>query len=86
MVIRDRIYRFVLDASKHKEPTPRLSLTWKPPMGVAQPIPERYLSPTWAPQVLTISTLFPPDDASVGYERGTSISREWFEALVASAI
>lgn len=85
-LVGGQIYRFVLDASKHKEPSPRLSLTWKPPMGIAQPIPERYLSPTWAPQVLTISTLFPPDDASVGYERGTSISREWFEALVASAI
>jgi hypothetical protein len=85
-LVAGQVYRFVLDASKHKEPSPRLSLTWKPPMGVPQPIPERYLSPTWAPQVLAISTQFPPDDASVGYERGTSISREWFEAVVASAI
>lgn len=85
-LVAGQVYRFVLDASRHKEPKAKLSLTWKPPAGVAEPIPERFLSPTWAPQVPLTSTAFPPDDASVGYERGTSISREWFEALIASAI
>jgi hypothetical protein len=85
-LVAGQVYRFVLDASRHKEPKPKLSLTWKPPAGIQGPIPESYLSATWAPTCLTVSTQFPPDDASVGYERGTSISKEWFEALVFSAI
>ena len=85
-LVAGQVYRFVLDASRHKEPKPKLSLTWKPPAGIQGPIPESYLSATWAPACLTVSTQFPPDDASVGYERGTSISKEWFEALVFSAI
>lgn len=85
-LVAGQVYRMVIDASRHKEPKPRLSLTWKPPAGISEPIPERYLSPTWAPQVLVTSVQLPPDDASVGYERGTSVSREWFEAVVASAI
>ncbi|RLT14542.1 MAG: DUF1588 domain-containing protein [Planctomycetota bacterium] len=85
-LVAGQVYRFVLDASKNKEPKARLSLQWKPPSGVLEPIPDSLLSPTWAPQTLLIETPFPPDDASVGYERGTSISRDWFEALIASAI
>ena len=85
-LVAGQVYRLVLDASRHKEPKAKLSLTWKPPSGIQGPIPERYLSPTWAPTCLTVSTPFPPDDASVGYERGTSISKEWFEAVVFSAI
>ena len=85
-LVAGQVYRFVLDASRHKEPKPKLSLTWKPPAGIQGPIPESYLSPSWAPACLSVSTQFPPDDASVGYERGTSISKEWFEALVFSAI
>ncbi|MCY3007789.1 MAG: DUF1588 domain-containing protein [Planctomycetota bacterium] len=85
-LVAGNVYRLVLDASKNKEPKTRLSLQWKPPSGVLEAIPETLLSPTWAPQVLLVETPFPPDDASVGYERGTSISRDWFEALIASAI
>jgi len=42
-------YHIAIDASRSKEPSAKLSIEWKPPFGVRQPIPIRYLSPTWSP-------------------------------------
>ncbi|MGV2338047.1 MAG UNVERIFIED_CONTAM: hypothetical protein LVR18_29550 [Planctomycetaceae bacterium] len=36
--------------------------------------------------MLVVETPFPPDDRSSGYERGTSISKEWDEATTAAAV
>lgn len=79
-------YRFVWDIQHSKEPTSKISLEWRIPGGLRQPIAARYLSPTWSPLQLICSTPFPPDDSSVGYERGRNVSREWYEANVAAAI
>ena len=38
------------------------------------------------PEVFVLQTPFPPDDRSTGYERGTSISKEWEEAATEAAI
>jgi hypothetical protein len=45
-----------------------------------------YLSPAWAGRVAVVSTNFPPDDASEGYERGTEISKAWYEAGTQAAL
>ena len=79
-------YHIAIDASRSKEPSAKLSIEWKPPFGVRQPIPIRYLSPTWSPPQVIVSTSFPPDDRSVGYERGTNISSQWVEATITAAI
>ncbi|MCU0707001.1 MAG: DUF1588 domain-containing protein [Pirellula sp.] len=79
-------YHFHLDIQHSKEPKSRVALEWRMPGGVRQTIPSRYLSPTWSPVQLICSTTFPPDDSSVGYERGRNVSREWYEANVAAAI
>lgn len=79
-------YHFALDIQHSKEPTSKVSLEWRTPGGVRQTIAPRYLSPTWSPIQLICSTSFPPDDSSVGYERGRNVSREWYEANISAAI
>ena len=63
-----------------------IELLWKPPYGVAEVIPERCLSPSPCPETYVLPTSFPPDDASVGYERGSLISQEWFTATTMAAL
>ncbi|MFN9435059.1 MAG: DUF1588 domain-containing protein [Planctomycetota bacterium] len=79
-------YHLALDIQRSKEPRSKVSLEWRMPGGLRQAIAPRYLSPTWSPLQLLCSTSFPPDDASVGYERGRNVSREWYEANVLAAI
>jgi mono/diheme cytochrome c family protein len=63
-----------------------IELCWKPPHGVVETVPERCLLPTESPESFVLTTPFPPDDAAIGYERGTSISPEWLAATTAAAI
>ncbi|MEX2671590.1 MAG: DUF1592 domain-containing protein [Phycisphaeraceae bacterium] len=63
-----------------------LDLKWKKPKHVAEVIPSRYLSPKGSQEVLVVATPFPPEDRSVGYERGTSISKAWHRATTDAAI
>jgi hypothetical protein len=79
-------YHFAVDTSRNKEKSARIAVEWKIPGGVREPIPNHCLLPTWSPRLLVCSTPFPPDDSSVGYERGRNVSREWYEANVAAAI
>ena len=55
-----------------KEKTASIALEWKPPTGVAGPIPPADLSPNRFPETLVISAAFPPDDRSLGWERGNT--------------
>ena len=61
-------------------------LLWKPPHGVAQLIPARNLSPARVSPTFVVTTPFPPDDSSVGYERGVAVSKAWDEAATQAAI
>src|SRR5262245_24550759 len=61
-------------------------LCWKPPHGIDEPIPARNLSPSDMPTRFVLSTPFPPDDRSVGYERGNAISKEWDNATTDAAL
>ncbi len=62
-----------------------ISLEWKPPMRPVEVIADRYLSPVNAPESFVLETAFPPDDRSVGYERGTTISKAWDQAKTNAA-
>jgi hypothetical protein len=62
-----------------------IELLWKPPHGLLEPVPERCLLPHDPPPVFVPETPFPPDDKSMGYERGTTISQEWYAATTAAA-
>jgi len=66
--------------------TASVALEWRRPSGVTGPIPQRYLAFAEFPEKLVITTPFPPDDRSLGYERGNSVSQAWSEATTAAAI
>ena len=76
-----------VDYRKNERQAPAsIRLLWKPPHGVLEPVPPRVLLPAVAPPVFAAATPFPPDDRSLGYERGTAVSPEWFAAATAAAI
>lgn len=77
------------DLKKLKEKPPAkatLALEWKPPQQADEVIPPHNLLPVSFPETFAIATPFPPDDQSIGYERGTSVSKAWEEATTAAAI
>jgi cytochrome c553 len=85
-LIGGRAYYLALDHFKFREKAASLQLLWKPPHGVEELIPNRHLSPERMPPVMVVSTPFPADDRSLGYERGSSISKEWDQAATQAAI
>jgi len=79
------------DPDQKKEETPKpvpasIRLLWKPPHGTLEVIPARNLTPGQAPEWFVVQAPFPPDDRSVGYERGTSVSKAWYQAVTEAAI
>lgn len=84
-LIGGRPYPIRLDFFTWKEKAASVELLWKPPHGVLETIPERNLSPDWTNESLLVDVNFPADDRSVGYERGTMISKAWLEAVTAGA-
>lgn len=96
-LIRGRYYPVRLDYSKAKlgvrdnkkpaQPQPSsISLRWMPPGREIDVISEPYLTSQQAPSVYVLQTPFPPDDRSIGYERGTSVSKAWDQATTDAAI
>ena len=85
-LIGGRAYPLKLNLFKQKEKLAAISLQWKPPRGVQQPIPAHNLSPGKTSPTFVVSTPFPADDSSYGYERGVSISKAWDEAATAAAL
>ena len=81
-----RAYPIALTYFKFKEKSAAVEMLWKPPHGSEQTIPERNLTPHGVPESLVIETPFPADDRSVGYERGTQMSKAWLEAVTQGAI
>ncbi len=80
-----RTYPVAIEYFKYKEDKGLLEFLWKPPHGVRETVPNRVLSPHGQRDTLVIETPFPADDRSYGYERGSSVSREWLEAVTAGA-
>jgi Protein of unknown function (DUF1592)/Protein of unknown function (DUF1588)/PA14 domain/Protein of unknown function (DUF1595)/Cytochrome C oxidase, cbb3-type, subunit III len=99
-LVAGRVYPIRLDFSKGKQgvedskekkakaPAVKASvaLEWKLPHRQPEVIPTGNLSPNPSPQLYVCKTPFPPDDRSVGYERGTSISKEWDQATTEAAL
>lgn len=75
------------DKKKAAPPQPAfISLLWKPPTGILQPIPAQNLTPSWFPESYVVSTAFPPDDRSYGWERGSTVSKAWDAATTDAAL
>jgi len=81
-----RSYPLKIEFFKYKDKAAALKLEWRPPGGVWTVVPPAHLSPAWSSHVHVVSVPLPPDDASVGYERGASVSREWTEAVAKGAL
>jgi cytochrome c553 len=81
-----RPYPIRLEFSRSKETTSSITLEWKVPRRAFELIPRLKLSPVLTPESFVLSTPFPPDDRSAGYERGTSISKAWDLATTDAAI
>src|SRR5262249_51579282 len=56
------------------------------PHGALQVVPTRALCPQNANATFVVRTPFPPDDSSIGYERGVSVSEDWDEAATQAAL
>ena len=85
-LVGGRVYRLVLEHFKFKEKSASIELWWKPPHGVAEIIPQRVLQTGRVPERMIVSTNFPADDRSSGYERGTTISKEWDRSVTDAAV
>jgi hypothetical protein len=86
-LVGGRGYPLRLELQKAKnEKSVSLVLKWKRPRHVEELIPASGLSPVIFPESVVIQTPFPPDDRSMGFERGTSISRAWDESVTYAAL
>lgn len=85
-----RVYPFKIDFIQRKRktelPPARISMSWIPPHGVQQVIPERNLIPSAPPATFSLQTILPPDDRSYGYERGIAVNREWDQSTTIAAL
>jgi hypothetical protein len=81
-----RAYPLKLDYFKFMEKLGYVRFEWKPPHGVWEVVRAPFLSPAPAARVAVVTTEFPPDDSSVGYERGTSVSKDWHEATTRASL
>ena len=77
------------DSKKNPNPPVKpafVSLNWKRPNRAVEPIASRFLTPLKFPEVAVIEAPFPPDDRSFGWERGTTVSKEWEAATTEGAL
>ncbi len=81
-----RAYPFRVDYFKFKEKGASIVVEWKPPHRAWETIPQRNLSPSRVPETMVVTTAFPADDGSAGYERGTIVSKAWDTAATQAAI
>ena len=85
-LVGGRAYRLILEHFKFKEQSASIELWWKPPHGVSEIIPPHALRTDRPKELMIVNTTFPADDRSVGYERGSTISKEWDQATTQAAI
>lgn len=86
-LIGGRAYPLRLESSKApRDKKASVALLWKQPHGSEEIIEARSLSTARVAPTFVISTPFPPDDSSVGYARGTAVSKAWDEATTFAAI
>lgn len=81
-----RSYPIRVDYFKFMDSVASVRLEWKPPHGVWSVLGAEHLSPDNSSSVFVVGTAFPPDDASLGYERGTAVSKAWQEAVLKASV
>jgi len=81
-----REYPLRVEFFKYQEPTASLRLEWKPPQGVWSVLDQEHLSSGDASRTFVVESSFPADDRSLGFERGASISPDWYTAVTTAAV
>ena len=85
-----RAYPIRIDLQQRKrktvQPPVRFSLSWVPPAGAEEIIPNRYLLPRLSPSSYALQAKLPPDDRSYGYERGITVDRSWDQSTTDAAV
>ena len=85
-----RVYPFSIELTQRKRKTEQppavVSLSWIPPSGIEEVIPTQNLIPNRLPATFSVQTKLPPDDRSYGYERGTSVNRQWDDSTTKAAL
>ena len=84
-----RAYRLRLEMFKSKEGKEKkgsMTLACQPPGGVRDVIPTHALSPAWFAESYVCTASFPPDDRSMGFERGSTVDKAWQEAVSDGAL
>ncbi len=81
-----RSYPVRVDYFKFKDKQASVRLEWKPPEGTWAVVPADCLSTEPSTRVAVVGTAFPPDDGSQGYERGTTVSRAWQDAVTKASV
>jgi mono/diheme cytochrome c family protein len=85
-LLANRYYPIKLECFKYGDDRASMKLAWRPPHQAEQIIPAANLHPQMVRPTMVITTPFPPDDSSVGYERGSSVSQAWEAATTGGAI
>ena len=80
-----RRYFIHLNFFKYQEEKAYIELLWKRPHGTRETVPSSVLTTDWSKRVFVSDTTFPADDRSYGYERGSSVSRVWLDAVTSIA-
>jgi hypothetical protein len=81
-----RPYGLKLEMFSYPKPPAKIRLLWRIPGGQPVVIPESALIAHRPDESFSVSTAFPADDASQGYERGVSMSQQWDAATTDAAI
>ena len=74
------------DQNKRKIPPAFVRLAWRRPKLEEDTIPARCLVPAIGRTRFVVSQAFPPDDRSMGYERGNSVTAAWDDAVTSVAL
>ena len=81
-----RVYPLMVEFFKNNDPRASISLRWEPPQGVEEVIPNHHLVRGNFAEQFVVTAEFPPDDRSLGYERGGSAARSWADATTDGAV
>ncbi|MFK7765681.1 MAG: DUF1592 domain-containing protein [Mariniblastus sp.] len=85
-LLAGRPFSLKLKMFSYPKPPAKIRLLWRLPNGRKSVIPKSALIQNYSAEVAVVSTAFPADDASYGYERGVSVSRQWDTATTEAAI
>lgn len=67
-------------------PNTYVSLRWVMPGRTEQVIDHRYLTPERHAEVFVATTPFPPNDSSMGFDRGAGVSQAWLDGVTGAAV